>query len=47
VALLAVDYGRWVNIVQDYTRKLSSDEQERIWSGTAVEAYKLEPSGNA
>lgn len=47
VALLAVDYGRWVNIVQDYIRKLSSDEQERIWSGTAVEAYKLEPSGNA
>jgi L-fuconolactonase len=46
VAVLAVAYGRWVKIVHDYIATLSADEQDRIWSGTAIEAYKLEiPAG--
>lgn len=41
VCLLAVTYGNWIDIVDRAVGKLSSSEQERIWSGTAREAYRL------
>jgi L-fuconolactonase len=41
VCLLAIPYGNWVAIVNAALAKLSGSEQARIWSGTAVEAYKL------
>jgi L-fuconolactonase len=41
VMLVACPYARWVETVQDWTGKLSPDEQERIWSMTAKEAYNL------
>lgn len=41
VCLLAVPYQGWVEIVDRFCSKLSKSEQERIWSGTAVEAYGL------
>lgn len=41
VCLLAVSYNRWVEIVQTFVASLSISEQQRIWSGTAIEAYAL------
>lgn len=41
VSVLAVEYGQWVDVVQNYFRALSVDEQELLWGGTAIEAYKL------
>jgi L-fuconolactonase len=41
VCLLAASYRRWVSIVERVVSGLSVSEQERIWSGTAVEAYGL------
>jgi L-fuconolactonase len=41
VMLVASDYGRWVNVVETLTSRLSQAEQDRIWSGTADEAYGL------
>jgi L-fuconolactonase len=41
VCLLAVSYQRWVEIVQALVAPLSSAEQQRIWSETAIEAYNL------
>ena len=41
VCLLAVQYGRWHEIVQEFCGELSVAEQERIFCGTAVEAYRL------
>jgi L-fuconolactonase len=41
VCLLAISYGRWVELVGDRVAKLSADEQARVWSGTAMEAYRL------
>ena len=41
VCLVAVRYGEWVKIVERTVGRLSAPEQERIWSGTAREAYKL------
>lgn len=41
VCLVAVPYGEWVRIVERVTAALSTTEQERIWSGTAREAYRL------
>lgn len=41
VCLLATKYGRWVETVERYLSRLSASEQERFWSGTAIEAYKL------
>jgi len=39
--LLAIGYQRWVDIAGRATAKLSSEEQQRFWSGTASEAYGL------
>jgi L-fuconolactonase len=41
VCLLAVPYAEWVDIVTNAVGTLSAAEQERIWSGTAIEAYRL------
>jgi L-fucono-1,5-lactonase len=41
VCLVAVRYADWAAIVDRFIGELSQSEQERIWSGTAVEAYRL------
>jgi L-fuconolactonase len=42
VALLAVDYARWVDTVEELTSDLSSDEKAALWSGTARRVYRLD-----
>ncbi len=41
VLTLASDYQTWVHTVQSLIADLSTDECDRIMSGTAVEAYRL------
>ena len=41
VCLLAIAYSRWVNVVARAIAALSEAEQARIWSATALEAYRL------
>jgi L-fuconolactonase len=41
VCLLAIGYQRWVEIAGRAAAKLSSEEQRRFWSETAMEAYGL------
>jgi L-fuconolactonase len=41
VCLVAVQYREWVKIVERAISGLSPAEQERVWSGTAREAYRL------
>ena len=41
VCLVAISYGEWVKIFERETAGLSASEQERVWSGTAREAYRL------
>ncbi|HEX4807338.1 MAG TPA: amidohydrolase family protein [Bryobacteraceae bacterium] len=41
VCLVAIEYQRWVDLVASAIERLTPDERERIWSGTAIEAYKL------
>ena len=41
VALLAIDYQKWVSVVADFTSTLSEDEQAAVWGKTAVRAYNL------
>jgi L-fuconolactonase len=41
VCLLACDYSRWVQTVQNWIQPLSATEQQRIWAETAFEAYGL------
>ena len=41
VCLLATGYKQWADIVERSMAGLSESEQQRIWSGTAQEAYKL------
>jgi L-fuconolactonase len=41
VCLLAISYQQWIALVTAAIAKLSAVEQARIWSGTAIEAYKL------
>lgn len=41
VCLLATGYKQWTDVVTDAIAFLSLPEQERIWAGTAIEAYKL------
>lgn len=42
VCLLAGTYGKWVLVLERALEALSIPEQERIWSGTAIEAYGLD-----
>jgi L-fuconolactonase len=41
VCLLAISYRQWTDIVAKFVNRLTEGEQERIWSATAREAYKL------
>jgi L-fuconolactonase len=41
VCLVAIDYPEWAAIVASAISGLSPSEQERIWSGTAQEAYRI------
>jgi L-fuconolactonase len=41
MCLIATTYGRWHGVARDWAAALSSDEQARIFGGTAVEAYAL------
>jgi len=41
VCLVAAGYKEWTDIVADAVGSLPLADQERIWSGTAIEAYKL------
>jgi L-fuconolactonase len=41
VCLVAGNYGKWVMLLERALDALSIPEQERIWSGTAIEVYKL------
>jgi L-fuconolactonase len=41
VCLLAITYGSWVDLVREEVGHLSKDEQQRFWSETAMEAYRL------
>jgi L-fuconolactonase len=41
VCLLAISYHHWVEIVAKSVARFSTAEQERFWSGTATEAYRL------
>ena len=44
VATVASEYSRWVDTVKTWTAALSETEQERLWAGTAIEAYRLVPT---
>ncbi len=41
VCLLAGSYSRWMQLVNKWIFSLSTDEQDRILGGTAVEVYRL------
>jgi L-fuconolactonase len=41
MCLVATTYGRWLATARDWAGALSSDERDRIFGGTAVEAYGL------
>lgn len=41
VCLLASAYPKWVMLMEEALKPLSIAEQERIWAGTAIEAYRL------
>ena len=41
VCLLAASYSQWVQVVTRAIAGLSEGERERIWQGTAKEAYRL------
>ena len=47
VCLVATSYQRWVETVSGWVGNLSNDEQSRIWSGTAVEAYRLQDASRS
>lgn len=41
VSLLAASYTQTCEIVENYFSKFSSEEQEKIWNGNAIEFYNL------
>ncbi len=41
VCLAASSYARWLEVVQNFSAKLSADEQEWLWGKTALQAYGL------
>ena len=41
VCKVATSYLKWLNLVAVTVRHFSQAEQERFWSGTAIEAYRL------
>jgi L-fuconolactonase len=42
VCLVGIDYQRWGEIVRGWTESLTTSEQDRIFGGTAIEAYGLD-----
>jgi len=42
VCTVACSYGRWFEALDQLLAELSSEERERIFTGTAIEAYRLE-----
>ncbi len=42
VCLVAIPYADWLHLVSRFISKLSDEEQQRIWSETATEVYKLQ-----
>ncbi len=42
VCLLASEYSRWLNVVQELMAPFSDSEKEAFFSGTAIKAYGLE-----
>ncbi|OYP35825.1 amidohydrolase family protein [Rhodopirellula sp. MGV] len=42
VCLLRTDYTRWLHTAQSLAGKLSSSEQQQLFSSTAIETYQLE-----
>ena len=42
VCLVATGYGQWVSLVAEYAARLGPAERDRIFGGTAAEAYGLE-----
>ncbi|HWA87082.1 MAG TPA: amidohydrolase family protein [Opitutus sp.] len=41
VCLVAADYARWVQVVEDLVRPLSPDERAAIMGGTAAKIYRI------
>jgi L-fuconolactonase len=41
VCTVATSYSRWVSTLGELLAALSDDERERVFSGTAIEAYRL------
>lgn len=41
VCLLAVEYARWAKLAGEFASSLSPAEQQRLFGGTAIEAYGL------
>lgn len=44
VCTVAASYGRWLSTLETLLQSLSQSEQERVFGGTAIEAYRLVPS---
>lgn len=42
VCLVASQYTRWVDVVQQFAERLTLDEREALFGGTAVSVYRLE-----
>ena len=41
VCLLAASYAKWYEVITRFFSRLSVDEQNRVFGGTAIEAYRL------
>ena len=41
VCLVACEYGRWFEVLREYFSRLSEDEQNAVFGGTATEVYRL------
>ena len=46
MSLVAVEYGRWCDLVRRYVSRLSEGERELVLGGTAAQAYGLVPCGS-
>ena len=46
MCLVAVAYNSWCELVRRYLSRLSADERDRVFGGTAAEAYGLAPRGS-
>jgi L-fuconolactonase len=47
VCIVAATYGQWIATLDTLLSTLSTDEKDRIFGGTAIEAYRLEPCPSA